>query len=203
MDYTASYNSSRGSCKELHSHLYALSFQLIYVLLFGHHIRYCSKLVLISNNKISSNILYLLFSSCIKTGEWFFKGMWLCTLIIKSDNGLDSIGAGASSRHNIDEILLDYTDCNRGANSSHFWKLDLNEWNAVKLMNMWKQHNNKMLFIRLHLPEIFYILFVPISSHYFHFTIFRHHIRLFSICASSESNVGRYPKCWFIGKNIL
>ena len=34
---------------------------------------------------------------------------------------------------------------------------------------MWKQHNNKMIFIRLHLPETFYTLFASISSDYFHF----------------------------------
>ena len=65
---------------------------------------------------------------------------------------------------------------------------------------MWKQHNNKILFIRLHLPETFCTLFASISSDYLHFTICRHQIRLFSICANSESNLGRYPKCWFIQK---
>ena len=32
-----------------------------------------------------------------------------------SNNSLDSIRAGASSRHNIDEVFLDYSDFNRGA----------------------------------------------------------------------------------------
>ena len=68
LDYTALYNSSRGGCKEFYSHLYALSFQLIYVLLFGHHIPYCSKLVLISINQISSNIF--LFCILVLYQNW-------------------------------------------------------------------------------------------------------------------------------------
>ena len=56
-DYKALYNSSTGGCKELYSHLYALSFQLRYVLLFGYYKRFCTKFVLISDNCIFFKII--------------------------------------------------------------------------------------------------------------------------------------------------
>ena len=59
---------------------------------------------------------HYVFLFCIKTAEWHFKGICLCSLIIMMPrNSLDSIGAGASSRHDIDEVFLDYSDFNRGA----------------------------------------------------------------------------------------
>ena len=52
-------------CKELYSHLYALSFQLRYVPLFGHHKSFCSKFVLISNNYIFFQNHFILYSSFV------------------------------------------------------------------------------------------------------------------------------------------
>ena len=110
------YNSSRGGCKEFYSQLYSLGFQLRYVPLFGHHKKFCR------NSCSFPIIIYFLksfhyvFLFCIKTAEWHFKRICLCSLIIMMPrNRLDSIGAGASSRHDIDEVFLDYSDFNIGA----------------------------------------------------------------------------------------
>ena len=78
-------------------------------------IKVLQKFVL-SNDYIFFKSFHFVFLFCIKTGEWHFKGTCLCSLIIMMpNNSLDSIGAGASSRHNIDEVSLDYSDFNRGA----------------------------------------------------------------------------------------
>ena len=75
-----------------------------------------------------SKLSDFVFLFCIKTGEWHFPGMYLCSLIIMMpDNGLDSIGAGASSRHNIDEILQGYSHLNRGTKLISLSKI-LFEW---------------------------------------------------------------------------
>ena len=39
------------------------------------------------------------------------------------DYGLGSIGAGVSSRHDIDEVYLDYSDFNRGAKLISLFKI--------------------------------------------------------------------------------
>ena len=111
-DYTALYTLSRCGWKVFHSHLYALR----YVPLFGHHQKFCSKFMLISNNYIFSQLFYYVLLFCIKTGEWHLKGMCFCSLIIMMPhNGLVNYkGAGAPSRHTI-EVFLDYSDFNRGA----------------------------------------------------------------------------------------
>ena len=43
------------------------------------------------------------------------------------DNGLGSKGAGASSRHDIDEVFLYYSDFNRGAKLIALFKI-IFEW---------------------------------------------------------------------------
>ena len=79
-------------------------------------IKVLQKFMLISNNYIFFKSFHFVFLFCIKTAEWHFKGICLCSLIIMMPNiSLDSIGAGASSRHDMDEFFLDYSDFNRGA----------------------------------------------------------------------------------------
>ena len=79
-------------------------------------IKVLQKFVLISSNNMFFKSFHFVFLFCIKIVEWQFKGVCLCSLIIMMpDNSLDSIGAGASSRHNIDEVFIDYSDFNRGA----------------------------------------------------------------------------------------
>ena len=92
-------------------------------------IKVVQKFVLISNNNIFWSF-HFVFLFCIKTGEWHFKGTCLCSLIIMiSNNSLDSIRAGASSRHDMDEVFLDYSDFTRGAklisSQNYIWMYEI------------------------------------------------------------------------------
>ena len=93
-------------------------------------IKVLQKFVPISNNYIFFKSFHFVFLFCIKTAEWHFKGICLCSLIIMMpNNSLDSIGAGVSSRHDIDEVFLDNSDFNRGAKlisfQNHIWMCDI------------------------------------------------------------------------------
>ena len=92
-------------------------------------IKVLQKFVLISNNCIFFKSFHFIFLFCIKNAEWHFKGICLCSLIIMMpNNSLDSIGAGASSRHDI-EVFLYYFDFNRGAKlisfQNYIWKYEI------------------------------------------------------------------------------
>ena len=100
-------------------------------------IKVLQKFVLISNNYIFLNhfILYSCFVSKLLSD--ILKGYVFVAwsmIIMMPNNSLDSIGAGASSRHDIDEVFLDYSDFNRGAELISFqnciWMYEIlqHEW---------------------------------------------------------------------------
>ena len=99
-----------------------------------------------------------------------------------ADNSLDSIGAGASSRHNIDEVFLDYSDFNRGAKricfQSYIWMCEILHRGWICGSNMIKCFLSDCIFLRRfihYLPQKVVIIsilqYAAIKSDYFLFVL--------------------------------